>query len=74
MKPPIDAIPIRHREDASTRDLTATQTDHHTRLVTNNETMHWVWTNGELASCDCGDFIWRSRTCKHITCVEEGRG
>lgn len=74
MKPPIDALRIRHRPDASTSDLEATQTDRHTWLVTNGKTLHWVWTNGELASCDCADFIWRDRTCRHITAVEEERG
>ena len=36
-------------------------------LVTGGEEQHWVDLDDPFrARCDCGDHLWRERTCKHI--------
>jgi hypothetical protein len=36
-------------------------------LVTGGEEQHWVdLRDPSSPRCDCGDYLWRERTCKHI--------
>lgn len=68
MRPP-DALPVSKLEPTTSAEVKATHYEGSAYLAWGGDEPHWVWYDGEYATCDCADFIWRSRVCKHIRAV-----